>query len=81
MNHLPRDLKLKYLKKGVVMGPGYELSKTITKGISGGIRGAIFGGGTCAVVGGESIETIVSSLVCTLLGFLYSAGKNWLKNK
>lgn len=67
------------LTQGLKM-KSYDYKKSITKGISGGIRGAIFGGGACLSVGADPIQTVVSSLVCTLGGFLYSAIKNWLKN-
>lgn len=59
----------------------YDFGKSIKKGISGGIRTAICGGGAMATQTGVSFESFLAGLASFIVGFIYSAGKNYLKNK
>ena len=59
----------------------YDFGKSIKKGISGGIRTAICGGGAMATQTGIDLNSAIATFVSFLVGFIYSAGKNYLKNK
>jgi len=59
----------------------YSIQKTIAKGISGGIRTAICGGGGVAAIVGPGLEAAITTIVTFVAGFAYSAIKNYIKNR